>query len=265
MSTDAYESGAATAATLQDRERLDALAMLWDEGSQALIDRLGIRPKWRCLELGAGTGSLAHWLSYRCPRGHVTATDIDLRFLTGQNLAARPNVQVLMHDAVDGPDFVADSFDLIHSRAVLTHIPDRHQVLTRATAWLAPGGWILLEEPTLFPAATSPHPALRRLQAAYTAIMGSWLGSDLDWARRLPTELQDLGLEPCGMNVRVMVIGDGGPGDAFWRTALEQVGPFMTAESLLTTEELDDITHFLDEPGCLDMSFALVSTWARKQ
>ena len=39
----------------QERERLRGIESLWDPGSQALIDELGIAPGWTCLEVGAGS------------------------------------------------------------------------------------------------------------------------------------------------------------------------------------------------------------------
>ena len=57
-----------------------------------ILQRRGIQPSWRCLELGAGAGSIARWLAARCPNGKVVATDIGTSFLTG---LSAPNLQVL--------------------------------------------------------------------------------------------------------------------------------------------------------------------------
>jgi hypothetical protein len=42
----------------EERTRLAATESLWDPGSQRLLDGLGIGAGWRCLEVGAGGGSL---------------------------------------------------------------------------------------------------------------------------------------------------------------------------------------------------------------
>jgi hypothetical protein len=44
---------------------LAAIESLWDPGSQRLLDVLGIGAGWRCLEVGAGGGSLVDWMAGR--------------------------------------------------------------------------------------------------------------------------------------------------------------------------------------------------------
>ena len=52
-----------------------------------------MRPGWRCLEIGAGRGSMATWLAERVgPAGQVVATDIDTRYLERLDL---PNLHVV--------------------------------------------------------------------------------------------------------------------------------------------------------------------------
>ena len=40
-------------------------------------------------------------------------------------------------------DFAEGSFDLIHARTLLMHLPEREEIIARAASWLAPGGWLL--------------------------------------------------------------------------------------------------------------------------
>ena len=56
------------------------------------------------------------------------------------------NVEVIRHD-IRTDAFPPGSFDLIHARAVLMHITPSVDLLRRIVTWLAPGGWLLLEEP----------------------------------------------------------------------------------------------------------------------
>jgi tRNA A58 N-methylase Trm61 len=74
---------------------------LLDPDTIRILQRRGIQPSWRCLELAAGAGLIARWLAARCPDGQVVATDIDTSFLSG---LSAPNLGVLRHDVVDaGP------------------------------------------------------------------------------------------------------------------------------------------------------------------
>ncbi len=58
---------------------MSGMESLWDPGSQALLDELGLGSGSRCLEVGAGGGSMAEWMARRGAK--VTAIDIDTRFI----------------------------------------------------------------------------------------------------------------------------------------------------------------------------------------
>ena len=61
-------------------ERLALLERIFDPLSRQR--RSLVQPGWRCLEVGAGRGSMAVWLAERVgDRGHVVATDIDVSYL----------------------------------------------------------------------------------------------------------------------------------------------------------------------------------------
>lgn len=243
-----------------DWRRLHALEALWNPGTLALLDRLGLGPGWRCLEAGAGIGSVAHWLADRCPRGLVVATDIDVRYMSGE---PRPNLDFLFHDLVDGADFPEAHFDLIHCRAVLAHVPEREHVLDRAARWLRPGGWLVVEEPALFPVDSSPHPLFRTCVEAHARLMKESIGTDLHWARTLPAALGRAGLQCAGMTAQAVAVGDGGPGDEFWRVSFEQLGPAMVDAGMVDTSDLEQVRASLDGSEIHDLSWALVAAWAR--
>jgi hypothetical protein len=56
--------------------------------------------------------------------------------------------------------FLPDSFDLIHARWLLCHLPEREDVLAEAVTWLASSGWIVTRDMDVFPVDSSPHPTL---------------------------------------------------------------------------------------------------------
>jgi ubiquinone/menaquinone biosynthesis C-methylase UbiE len=61
-------------------DRFTSLERCYDHVSTATLTALGLEDGFRCLEVGAGTGSIANWLAERVgPRGSVIATDIDTR------------------------------------------------------------------------------------------------------------------------------------------------------------------------------------------
>lgn len=65
------------------REQLEHLDMLLDEHSIKALTATGIRQGLRCLEIGAGSGSIARWMAGRVqPEGGVVALDLDTDRLT---------------------------------------------------------------------------------------------------------------------------------------------------------------------------------------
>src|ERR1700754_3473492 len=110
------------------RAPLARIEALWDPGSRSLLDELGVGAGWRCLEVGAGGGSLVEWMAGR--GAAVTAVDIDTRF-----------VEHLASDAVDvrrlditTDELPAAQFDLVHARLVLEHLRDRKNIIRRLAA-----------------------------------------------------------------------------------------------------------------------------------
>ena len=64
----------------EERARLAGIESLWDPGSQSLLEDLGLGAGWRCLEVGAGGGSLVNWMSGRqgaVEAGVLAAADAD--------------------------------------------------------------------------------------------------------------------------------------------------------------------------------------------
>ncbi|MCW2990230.1 MAG: hypothetical protein JWM73_824, partial [Solirubrobacterales bacterium] len=58
-----------------ERRRLELLQRHHDPDSIAALERTGVGPGWRCLDVGAGAGSISRWLLGR--EASVLATDLD--------------------------------------------------------------------------------------------------------------------------------------------------------------------------------------------
>ena len=241
--------------------RLRLRERLMDPQTRRILLERGLGRDWRCLELGAGTGSVASWLARRCADGRVVATDLDTRHL--EALRA-PNLEVLRHDAV-ADDFPEGSFDLVHARSLLANVPERDTVLPKIVRWLAPGGWAVLEEPAMIVHDSSPYPAFRRLFDAYERALALSHGCDVRWPRRLPLLLHEAGLVEIGMQPTLQLVGDGGVAEQVWRTALEQARERMLANELISEDDFAEGMGLLDDPSFVDVAMVLVSAWGRRE
>jgi 2-polyprenyl-3-methyl-5-hydroxy-6-metoxy-1,4-benzoquinol methylase len=94
----------------------------------------------RCLEVGAGGGVFARWLADQVgPTGEVVATDIK-----PSHIPEHPSLRVLQHDVVNDP--IEGTFDFVHARLLLNHLPARRVVLHKLASVLRPGGVLLTED-----------------------------------------------------------------------------------------------------------------------
>ena len=66
-----------------------------------------------------------------------------------------PWLEVRTHDVITDP-LPAAQFDLVHTRLVLTHLPEGERVLKKMSDAVKPGGWILVEEPDFAVEAIAP-------------------------------------------------------------------------------------------------------------
>lgn len=81
-------------------ERLRLQARVWETEAQAMLDRIGVRPGWRCVDLGCGAMGILGPLSRRVgAEGRVVGVDNDPKQLAGARAYAEEagwaNVDVL--------------------------------------------------------------------------------------------------------------------------------------------------------------------------
>ncbi|MCV6981837.1 methyltransferase domain-containing protein [Mycolicibacterium pulveris] len=213
-----------------ERERLRGMEALWDAGSQALLDELGIGAGWNCLEVGAGGGSMVEWMAGR--GATVTAVDIDTRFV--DDLASE--VITVRRIDIREDDLPESEFDLVHSRLVLEHLADRRQVLDRLAATLRPGGWIVLEDYDWGSFGFDDESyGFGEVSAAVLEFMQR-RGFAPDYGRRVVGDIADAGFVDVRGEGRVRVIDSSSPGFDFFRLTFESLRQALVDEGLLSAE-----------------------------
>lgn len=183
----------------RENERLKNLEAASDAFTIRHLEEVGATAGWRCLEIGAGGGSIASWLAHCVgPSGSVIATDVDPSRLTG--LPA--HVEVRRHD-ITTDHLEPAACDVAHCRFLLQHLPDPDAALERMVNALAPGGWLVVEEADFglfeLSGAAESADATRILHD----LMTRWRSAEmLDsyFGRRLPAvigalELSDVGFD----------------------------------------------------------------------
>ncbi|HEY0582480.1 MAG TPA: methyltransferase domain-containing protein, partial [Chloroflexota bacterium] len=244
------------------RTRLRAAEELLDPGTIHLLERLAVGPGWRCLEVGAGGGSIARWLAERVgPGGQVVATDLETRHLAE---VAGPNVEVRRHDVVAEP-LEDNAYDLIHARLVLEHLPERDAVLTKLAQALRPGGWLMIEDVDYvsgIPISALGAAEHAHSQATRLAEFGRQ-GVEHAFGRQLPARLRGLGLTDVGNEGRVWVMEGGSPGARWFGLSMQHLRPRLVGPGKLTEAEVDRMLELFDDPAWSAFSPIILAAWAR--
>ena len=244
----------------EEGTRLGAMEHLWDPGTRAVIESLGIESGWRCLEVGAGSGSIARWLAERVGSdGEVLATDICTRHL--EWLAETSEVEVRQHDILSDP-LPEARFQLVHARLVVEHLGRR--ALERMVQAIAPGGWIVVEAHDWAGFAVYPHD--ERVQSAIDSVMDfmSRSGFDRYYGRRLMHELDRAGLADVRADGRQRVHRGGDSTVAFLRLSLETIARGAIASGELLSGDVEHALAKLDDPDTVFLSAPMVAAWGRR-
>jgi SAM-dependent methyltransferase len=248
----------------ETQTRFASLSELFDPGTIRHLDSRGVSWGWRCLEVGGGGGSVANWLADRVgPTGHVLATDIDPRFL---ELLKHPHIEVLRHNIATDP-LPEAAFDLVHTRLVLLHIPQREEALERMIAALKPGGWLVVEE--YDSASMPPEPAVSPgevLLGAHVAMMRLFedAGINRRYGRLLFARLRAHRLINVAAEARVFMFECGSPGASMMRTNYAQLRTAMIDSHYITPGQFDEDLAQLDDPDFMMPSGILWSAWGRR-
>jgi SAM-dependent methyltransferase len=215
----------------------------------------------RCLEVGAGAGSMARWLVARAGNdGRVVATDIDTRFLD-----AGASYEIRHHDIVADPP-LPDGFDVAHARLVLQHVPDKDRAVANLAAAVVPGGWLLVEELD-FTASGAAGPwgarAFSRVERAMHQFLAA-SGFDPAFGRRLPGRFRSAGLVDVEGRGGLSVVLGGSPYAVWYRQSIEALQPRLLASGLATEQELARACALLDDPDFEVVTPVLISTRGRR-
>jgi ubiquinone/menaquinone biosynthesis C-methylase UbiE len=121
-------------------ETYDRVSDLQFEGGKRLVERLGLKEGARVLDVGCGTGRLAHWIAERVgTKGAVAGIDP----LEERIHIARSRGGTVRFEVGQGEDlraFEDESFDAVCMSSVLHWVADKAKALAEVRRVLRPGG-----------------------------------------------------------------------------------------------------------------------------
>lgn len=236
-----------------EQKRLSLLEHCYDPASTALLTRLGVTKGWHCLEVGAGSGSVARWLRDKVhPGGRVAAVDLDTRFIDGESGIEVRKADLLVDDLAQ-----LGSFDLVHCRALLHHLRGKQvEALKRMMSTLRPGALLVAEEPYFGPMfASTTKPWVELWRNFFVAMPNA----DYEWAVCLAAALEEAGLkdiESCG---QADIVQGSSPHAELLRLSLEAV-----RDRLPPGTDLEAGTTLLRDPSVFEPGMVWYGAWGRR-
>lgn len=243
-----------------EQQRLKLMSALLDPLELAYVEKLGVTPGWRCLELGCGNGSVSQRLADRvAPNGRVVASDIDISYVEKLRVSCLEVRRIdILHDAVE-----QGAYDFVVARALLHHLGPAHQALQRMVAAVKPGGALLSIEPDMLP-CTVAEPASMHL------FWQAWLkwsleaGIDFFVGRKIPAWLDSLGLEEVSGEGHVAQFNGGSPWADYWIETVSMLTPRLLKSGHFTEEMLEEFKVRYLDPHYWTTVISFTANWGRK-
>ncbi|NGN63948.1 methyltransferase domain-containing protein [Streptomyces sp. A7024] len=248
--------------TAGELARLEALAAAFDPASRRWLAALGVGHGWRCLDVGAGPGSLTRWLAGQVGEdGEVVAVDRDTRFL---ERISHPRLRVVQADLTVEDPPLPGGYDLVHARFVLMHLREREELLDRLVSYLRPGGFLLVSDAADLASQSSPDHAFRRTMTGMWQALAATIGTDGQWGRQYPAALARRGLRVLGMAAELPVVSAASPLGVFWGLTFRECRAAISAHTDVRDETVDRALEYLGEPDTRDLSMAMIGGWGRR-
>jgi SAM-dependent methyltransferase len=244
----------------QEAERIDAAALVYDPVTTGRLRALGSGPGGRCLEVGAGTGTVVRWLLDESGAAEVVALDRDTSAL---NALAGPRVRVVTADLTD-ESLDLGGFDLIHARFVLMHLPERRRLVSRLASWLNPGGWLVLGDAVDVPDVLDTSSAYRRTMDAMWQALRSTIGTDTSGVPAYPRFLREEGLRHVGAELYCPPLVAGGPLARFWSETWSRMRPALEETGLVDSAGIDDALTYLASPRLAELGPGMAMAWGQR-
>lgn len=248
----------------QDQElvRLRMIEELFDPATIRHLERTGIRASWRCLELGAGAGSVVKWMGAAVgDQGKVVGVDKNVKHLQG---LSAPPFQIFEGDFLEVPLDVA--FDLAHCRYVLIHNRTEDELLRKLCNVLTPGGFLVAEEPDFTSAKLLNAKGDDPQQRVNNAICRMFDEMELNpgYGLRLPEKVTEQGLQIVEVDSRVHLARGGSLMARMMGASTRALADKYVATGEATEGDIDEYIRNTSNDQFWTVYYSTVSVIARK-
>lgn len=243
-------------------DRLDALSRAFDPYTQARLRRLPVPEHAAILEIGPGAGTIAEWLRDTYRPAELVLLDRDADLLAYLAPIGTRTVLADLTVMADAPG----TFDVIHVRMLLFHLPERQSVVERLVSWLRPGGWLVVSD-AMDATCLTGDPWAEDVGRLMRRSVEAVVGSDFTWATTFPRPLREAGLDRVGVGVDIPPLETGGAMARFLDLSVHALVATADANGH-DVGDRDEVRRTLASalpPGVVAVSpFGQATAWGRK-
>jgi len=249
-----------------ERLHIQSAAMVPD--TERMLELIGVREGWSCLDIGCGPGGIVGLLSKRVgSTGRVVGLDMNTGFLEHARATAPSNVEFVLADAY-GSNLPEGTFDLVHMRFVASTSGAPERLLQEAKRLARPGGTIALQEADIATLNCYPsHPSWDKLKAALFGAF-SGVGADVELARRLYFIVRQAGLVDVQFRPFIVGVRSIDPMVDYLPSTVESVRATVLKLELLSERELPvvlaECREHLRQPDTVFTTYTVAQVWGQK-
>lgn len=250
-------------------ERLSLLGSVKWPSTKALLDRIGLRPGVRCLDVGCGIGTVSLRMAEAVlPLGRVTGIDIDEHCLTLARSAAQQlglDVEFRAGCASNLQDCAL--YDLVYGRFLLTHLSSAEKALQGMIRAARPGGQVVVEDIQFTGHFSHPAcPAFERYVNLYQQVVQR-RGGDPNIGPRLLGMFLDAGLSDVEVDV-IQPAYRHGNGKQMAAVTMEHIREAVVGAGLASHAEINEIIHemnaFSNDPRTILSLPRIFQVWGKR-
>jgi len=234
------------------------------------MEMLGVSSGWKCLDVGAGYGSITRWLEERVSSdGKVVTTELrpELHRATGDT------VEIRQHNILTD-ELENDYYDMVHCRLLLEHLSEPEKALSNMAKAVKPGGWLLIEEldgliRPVFDSLDEDADFYYKFLNQASGIQIRLRYFDVEFGRKVRRLMEQLEFQNVGSEGTTRIVRGGEP-LAKWdvmsyKALVERLqDEFIEEEKTLFKEGFDKLISLLENPSFYYVSSPLFSAWGRK-
>lgn len=251
-------------------ERLKVLARGRRDDTAALLNRIGVRPGWRCLDVGCGSGDVTLEIARMVgENGSVVGIDIDpVKLDLARNEALKSGPRNIEFRVVDVNKWSEPpSYDLVYCRFLLQHLSQPLDLIRRMWTAVKSGGALAVEDADFEGLHCEPPNAGFEFYARTYPSTVARYGGDASLGRKLYGLFLKAGISAPRVKLVQRVDATGGA-KAMALLTLEASAESIIDGGLATADSIQSaiasLTAFTDDPTTIIASPRIYQVWSRR-